>query len=339
LDEYQYEYGGFDMRVMYGKDEVSARIRSGARLLLAGDEQLLSALPAGEWIGGTIPYFMAEQGGECNREKVYVTELPDYVEAAEIKVYDAETLANVYTDAPDNGFSFIIIPATSNTHLTFALKAPEYENFAMRPLVGWISGVYLDDLGNIAPKVFDGSRARMLQDNAVVMHVTLSAGKVADLGIINIFEPGDGDVIEFLEDGFSASEVMINVEKKLFSDYIKEKDLDVKLPLVADYYGAKINTSFQAVDHDNRKVDFYAPVFAGKEYRHAGPVGDYVSSFKSQMPRETGHMLFTCNCILNYLFSELEGRQTGGITGPITFGEIAYQLLNQTLVYVTVHDV
>ena len=49
-------------------------------------------------------------------------------------------------------------------------------------------------------------------------------------------------------------------------------------------------------------------------------------------------LFFSCNCILNYLYSELEGKKTGGITGPITFGEIAYQLLNQTMVYLTIED-
>jgi hypothetical protein len=34
----------------------------------------------------------------------------------------------------------------------------------------------------------------------------------------------------------------------------------------------------------------------------------------------------------------LEGKKTGGVTGPITFGEIAYQLLNQTLAYISVKD-
>ncbi len=37
--------------------------------------------------------------------------------------------------------------------------------------------------------------------------------------------------------------------------------------------------------------------------------------------------------MLNYVYGKLEGRHTGKLTGPITFGEIAYQLLNQTLVY------
>jgi hypothetical protein len=40
--------------------------------------------------------------------------------------------------------------------------------------------------------------------------------------------------------------------------------------------------------------------------------------------------------VLNYLHGSLEGRRTGSLQGPMTFGEIAYQLLNQTLVQITV---
>ena len=57
------------------------------------------------------------------------------------------------------------------------------------------------------------------------------------------------------------------------------------------------------------------------------------------LPQGNENIAFSCNCILNYLYSELEGKQTGPITGPITFGEVAYQLLNQTMVYLVFHDV
>ncbi len=40
--------------------------------------------------------------------------------------------------------------------------------------------------------------------------------------------------------------------------------------------------------------------------------------------------------MLNYLYGELEGRRTGAVVGPMTYGEIGYQLLNQTLVYIEV---
>ncbi|MEW6406402.1 MAG: hypothetical protein AB1649_31850, partial [Chloroflexota bacterium] len=135
---------------------VKEKIDQGQILLLAGDERLLGQLPAGNWIGGSIPYFMTDQGGLSTPDRLYVTELPGCVSNVSITVYNKDTIANVYTDAAKNGFSIIIIPASSPTHLEFALHAPNYQDFAIRPLVGWISGVHLDDLGKISPKVFSG---------------------------------------------------------------------------------------------------------------------------------------------------------------------------------------
>ena len=109
-----------------------------------------------------------------------------------------------------------------------------------------------------------------------------------------------------------------------FAEYVTDKKIDTRLPLVANYSGAMINISFQSVDTNNKVVNFYAPVFKDIEYKLAAPVQDYVTSFLSQMPSNgKDEILFSCNCILNFLYSELEGKTTGGITGPITFGEIA----------------
>ena len=49
--------------------EASEAITAGAAVLVAGDESLLRQLPQGRWIGGTIPYFMTDAGGQawlCN---------------------------------------------------------------------------------------------------------------------------------------------------------------------------------------------------------------------------------------------------------------------------------
>ncbi len=69
----------------------------------------------------------------------------------------------------------------------------------------------------------------------------------------------------------------------------------------------------------------------------ASPVSDYAAEFNAHIAR-LGNVkaAFSCNCILNFLCGELEGKKIEAFTGPITFGEIAYQLVNQTLVYVTV---
>ena len=39
-----------------------------------------------------------------------------------------------------------------------------------------------------------------------------------------------------------------------------------------------------------------------------------------------------------FINATLENKKTGSFVGPITFGEIAYQLLNQTIVYLEVKD-
>ena len=144
-------------QVLFSIDEVQKMIAQGNRLLLAGDESALEKLLPGKWIGGTIPYFIGENGGVSTREHIYVTEVPDFVTESEIVVYDDTNISRVYVDAASFSLSFIIIPATSKSHLSFAVNAPKYEGFATRPLVGWIAGVHLSDLGSSTPKVFDGS--------------------------------------------------------------------------------------------------------------------------------------------------------------------------------------
>jgi len=327
------------MQRLYSVSDVAEMIKKGKKLILAGEESLLEQLPAGHWIGGTIPYFMSERGGELNTEKIFVNELPDYIKKIKMSTYGDNNISEIYKDAFQNGISIVIIPASSPAHLSFALKAPYYENFAMQPLIGWISGTNLNRSSETKAKVFFGEKSKIIDNGAVAMHLELPSNKYAEINIVNIFKQGNGDVITFDENSFSVKEACINGEKTNLADYINKTKVDTKLPLVANYAGALINTSFQAVNDAEKKVDFYAPVFKGIEYKLAAPVGDYVSEFVKNMPSDDiENIFFSCNCILNYLYSELEGKSTGGVTGPITFGEIAYQLVNQTLVYVTIRN-
>lgn len=322
---------------LFTVSEVETALRRGEGLLLAADEALLRKLPRGNWIGGTIPYFMTADGGVIDHEHVFVNELPFGLKFQGARRYGPKEIHRVYADLPADGFGVAILPASSPVHLAFALGAPSFDQFAVRPLVGWVSGVHLDDLGSKAPKVFDGSTGEVLEDQCVVMHIGLPEGKVAELGVLNIFQQGSGPAITFPATGFSAKDVFIDGKRQNFAEYIKKNALDTRMPLVADYCGTAINVSYQAVDEGNGEVFFYAPVFAGMPYRHAAPVGDYVTEFTSHLPKELDQRIaFSCNCILNFLFSNLEGKKTGSISCPITFGEIAYQLLNQTLAYVTI---
>jgi hypothetical protein len=237
--------------MLHSITDVQHKIVGGCPLLLAGSEAVLAELPAGNWIGGTIPYFMDANGGTCSESKIFVTPIPRDATSVQVIEYTARELPNICRDAPDNGFSVIIMPAESTVHSVYAQNAPEYEGMYLKPIVGWISGVHLS----------------------------------------------------------------------------------------ADYNGTVVNVSIQSVDPANRIVKFYSPVFPGIEYRFARPVQDYVAAFDSAMrARDNTQATFACNCILNYLYAGLEGKKTGDITGPITFGEVAHQLLNQTMVRLLVRD-
>jgi hypothetical protein len=326
-------------RVLLNIEQTAELIQAGKVLSLAGDESLLKALPKGNWIGGSIPYFVAEDGGQQTKERIFVTEITEAQgSTVSLHTYDLGSIKNIATEAPANGFTILIVPALSAMHAEYANHARDYDDMFMKPIVGWVSGVHLDDLGKITPKVFNGATGEVFENAAVALNVSLADNKLAIIKILNLFKQGAGDVITFPEVGFSAAKCWVNGVETNFADYVTANKLDLALPLVADYHGAQINTSFQAVDAAGKKVAFYAPVFPGIEYRQAAPVGDYVSEFDALASGSHAATQFSCNCILNYLYGKLEGRKTGDLNGPMTFGEIAYQLLNQTLVYLEVID-
>lgn len=319
-------------------DAAVKMILDGRPCCIAADESLLRRLPRGPWIGGTIPYFMAPQGGTCTRDRLFVTELPAQAGAPTIQVYDRRELSRVCTDGPEHGFSLMVLPAFSAVHEAFAQDAPDYDDMYLKPLVGWIAGVHLDDIGQARPKVIDGTCGELFDNAAVVIHVPLPPDQLAHVDIINLFQPGDGPRIEFEPGGFGASDCRIDGVPTNLHDWMVAQGVDTRLPLVADYHGAIINVSIKALDAAQRRVEFYAPVFAGIPYRVARPIGDYASRFADAFAshQRPGDLVFCCNCILNYAYGNLEGRQTGDYQGPMTFGEIGYQLLNQTLVHLSI---
>ena len=319
---------------------VQAKIKAGEYLAIAADEGILSQLPAGNWIGGTIPYFMDEKGGKVSRDEIFVHAINGVQSnnPPRITIYDNNSISRIAKDAPAHGFTLLIMPASSDVHLNYAQNAPEFPNMFFTPIVGWISGYHLDD--DAKAKVGFGPGGSMLMDQqAVALHVPLPDSQIANVNIINLFEEGKGPAIEFPSTGFTAGTCSINGEAGNLAQYIQEHNIDTRLPLVADYSGIKVNVSIQNVDATGGRVDLYAPVFEGVTYHFAEPVADYMHSFDNEVKKnDTTNIAFSCNCILNFLYSELEGKKTSHITGPITFGEVAYQLLNQTLVYMTLSE-
>lgn len=320
----------------------SKLIRKGRVLVLSAEEDLLCQLPRGNWIGGTIPYFYFKSAnGRMDKENIFVSDFSDLVTNFTISVLDEQSLKNVCTNGFDNGFNFLILPALRDIHLSFALNSPNYDNLFQNPLMGLIAGVDLNEFtkGRLS-KVFNGLTGESFTENAVVLHAGLPPEKVARLEIVNVFEPADDILIEVDQDTFVVGTCQINGKATNLYEYIKANNIDISYPLVCDYVGATINVSFQRLDDEKKEVIFYAPLFKGKKYTTSKKFKSYTEMFaekvKDVFKKET-NIVYNCNCILNYLHGDLD-MYSIGFSGATTFGEVAYHLLNQTFIYLTIDE-
>jgi hypothetical protein len=309
--------------------DAAALIRSGRKMLVAGSHAALAALPVGDWIGGSTPYFITPEGGVRDHDRVFCTVLEDAPEVR-IDVLAEDELGRLCDRRFAQGFTYALVPAFSPVHQRFAIEVPDLPALYAQPLVGWVAGVDLADIGRVSPCVVDGRTGQAHTNATVVMYVSLAGDRFAEADIINLFTAGAGDDIAFDTTGFSAIDCRVNGVKTNFAAYLRRTGVDTVRPLVSNYAGAMVNVSFRAVGPD--QVDFYAPVVAGRLYRLAAPVGDYAAAYGACCQAEIGAAMLSFNCILNYLYAGLEGHRTGDFVGPVTFGEIAYILLNQTLV-------
>ncbi len=313
--------------------EVTVLINEGHWLHIAGNEDLLRQLPKGNWIGGTTEYFVSESGGIISHDLLFVDTFTPY--ECKIIDYDDSTISNITKDAYSNGFSILIIPYNSSILGTYSKNAPDYDEMYIKNIVGWVSGSNQLKPEQV-PLSVNGFTKQYFSDKATVMHICLPNDKVADVGIVNIFEPqNDKNEIEFYDDGFSTSYCKIDGEEVILADFIRDNKINTKLPIIGDYAGADINISIKEVS--DKTVLFYAPVFKNIKYRFSKEVSDYEKEFNIKLSEhDDSGLAFTCNCYLNFLYGDLKDKKIMKFFGPITLGEIAYQLLNQTLVYVKI---
>lgn len=313
-------------------DAAAALIRRGAALSIAGPDAALARLPAGRWIGGTTPYFLTEHGGRIvNYDEVFVTDLSALGEVT-IASYAPDALDRICGDAPENGFAMTIMAAHSQCHRRFALEAPTYPDMLLKPTVGWIAGFNVETGGH--GKVYDGRVPGDAGDRAVVAHVAWRDHSLARVEVINPFAIGDGDVLTFARAGFVQTHCVVNGREESFVDYLAHHGYDdMRRPLIGDHGGAAINAALQSIDRETGVVRLYGPVFPDTEYRFAHRLDDYAKAFDDRMQEAPGgSTLWSCNCVLNFLLGELEGKAIPHVVGPATFGEIAYQLMTQTMV-------
>ena len=190
--------------------EVELAIKAGESLFLAGSREALKQLPQGNWVGGTIPYFMTEAGGLVSEDRIFVTKVPEFALDVKVADYGPDNLADLYLEAPANGFTFLVLPASTEVHKVFAEQAPSYDGFVLRPVIGWVAGVRVDRIGKETSSVFNGRTGKSFDARGAALHVALPADKVVDLKIVNIFESGGGSLIRFEEAGFRVSKCLVD---------------------------------------------------------------------------------------------------------------------------------
>ena len=322
-------------RKLYTLEQVIELIKQGRHLVLSGDEKILNKLPKGNWIAGTIPYFMDETGGAQSDELIFVDDQTEYGIDFSIKQYSKDNFYDITKENFDNGFSIVIIPAGSATHVEFSVNALNIPDIFLNPLTGFISGLNLDLLGEETAKVYLGTTQEKLKDGMVVLNVRIPDEQTARVEIINIFhEEENSDILTFPKTGFAQTECFVNGERKPFAEYLNSIDYDIRFPIMTNQTGAIINKCFQGINKETKEVSFYAPVFEGEEYRFSHQLNDYKAAFDEQTAK-VPDTNYACNCILNYLYGDFENNKID-VTGATTFGEIGYQLLNKTLVYMVI---
>ncbi len=317
---------------LFTLSEVSSMIRAGKKLLLAGDAKLLSQLPKGDWIGGSTPFFILyPEHRVASYDKVFVHQLPDYITGSVIREYDESNIHNIFNDGPQNGFTVLIMPFNSPVSVEYAKNATDYPNFAAHPVCGWLAGQPLEIIMTEKSYSASGIEANVYSDRAVAMHVSLPESKYAEIHIFNPYKQGNGDSISFDYSSMSLKDAIINGKRRNFAEYLREIGYDMQMPFVADYSGAMINVVCCGIGED--EVQMSAPVFKSVEYRIA-TIDDIITKPCLVDDR----IVFSVTCIGNYIQPDICAQYLKKMNGPVVYGEIAYQQVGQTTVYVTIDD-
>ncbi len=312
--------------------EVAELIEAGHTLVLAGAEQELARLPAGRWIGGTVSCILTPDGVRPAAGKLIYADLSRVALKAELRQFNARQLQNLSARYPDNGFAVIILPGQSTLLQAVATRMPDWPGLYNAPLAGWVSAVPLKELGKSQPKVFCGN-ATPRHDIAALMYISLPEGVFAELNIINPFGATSCSSLRFLAGGYSIRGTCLLDGKKInLARLIASGEIDPTLPLAADRDGALLNNSIIASDPKAGTVTFLNPIDPSLTYRFAEPVHVFKEAFVRaargiDLPGAT--LSSVCVASLRHLDDEI--RPMLPAIAPVTFGQIGYTVLSQTI--------
>lgn len=319
-------------------------IGEGRVLLLAGTEEDLASMPEGCWIGGTVGHFITPEGGVAAGGLVFYADFTGLAHGATWRSFDAADIHQIAQYYPENGFAILILPGFSRLLGLVAGHIMEFDGLYNLPLMGWVSAVPLEALTGpgARPKVFAGGPVAH-NNRAAVLYVSLAEQYFAQLHIANLFGPGSGPEIRFLHPGMSTDgDCLIGGVSGNLARYMEAQNIDRRLPLVADHEGALLNVAILKADAQTGRMVFLSPVSPSLTYRFAEEVLDYEAEFtRTAAEIEIGESAHACICALHYQYAGLAkalNTKPGGtnITAPVTFGQIAYTVLNQTLTCLTI---
>lgn len=318
-------------------EDAAKMIEEGRSLMISGNAETIGELPRGNWIGGTTPYLMTENGGIESGGTLLVKEMPTLARLVSIQRYGVGGLHYLPHDTPANGFTIVIIPSSSLVHQTYAKAIPTYNEIGDKAIAGWVSGSLTDNFSG-RPKVFYGPVVHAIEDEIVAMHMSLPDSAHASIDVINLYEPDEGDEIKFITEGFTVTHAMVNGRLVLFAEYLKKNWKDTSIPLVGDFKCARLNVNINKYDIESGCVVLYAPVFKNVVYRFAKPVKDFQARLSNAIVTDNSRSIFECICIKNYEKLSMGKQSLGHFEGPVSYGEIAHYLTNQSVVRVLLED-
>lgn len=328
-------------RRLYSKEEVINFITQGKTMVLSADESVLSQLPIGKWIGGTTPYFMDKTEGVCSNDLIFVDDFSDVAIDSTIEVFSNENIKNIAQNSFENGFTVLILPDESSVFNEFALNSLTFDNIFNNPVVGFVSGYDFNNMGKVKAKVVNGSNKEMYEDKAVAIHISLPTNKIARTEILNLDTiQTNSDVIVFPKTSFVQSDCTINGKEANIAEYltaIKYKEKAPR-PLIANTNGALINRDIKDIDTNKKQVTFFSPAYEGDSYYLTKIIDNYQDLFNERLKELQKDAIYTSICVSYYLLGSLEGKKINTV-GAFAFGEIAYQLLNKTLVLLEIDNV
>ncbi|MBQ3655540.1 MAG: hypothetical protein II956_01675 [Bacteroidales bacterium] len=319
---------------LYSKAEVVDFINAGRIMLLSGSPKALEGLPQGKWIAGSTPYFV-DGVGVTDEDKIFVNDFTLIAKNAKVAVYDAKNIQDIAVNGYDNGITLVSIPIDTDVYYTFANNSMRYQDIFKNPVVGYIAATKLEEYGKAKPFTATGIDGKLTSEKAVVLYVELPEYLSARTEIEN-FDTIDEQTPEiiFPKDGFVQSDCLIDGKPgniaEYFENVVKPK-IGGYTQMITSQNGALINRDTKIVDTKKGEVTFFSPVYAGDKYHLVKNGQDYLKMFNDNLSVKRTDVVACFSCVSYFFGGDFTGKKVV-TNGNYAFGEIAYQLLNKTIV-------